>query len=734
MTIQRIEGHSALKNFTVLERVDEVAGRYCGRLLAAQGARVLIVGTPSPSPYPLFDSWLDEGKERSTEKQAWECLKGADPGFRIVLAGQSPDAVIAADQDIAAHALDVLRLGITWFGMDGPYRDWKGDDALIQALIGIAEGFGARDGAPMIPQGSAPQIVAGATLFVGALAAAWGRQQDRPIRSIDVDIFEAAMCFTETSPPMYEQNPVPPAGRAVNRFGANHPTTVYPTSDGWLGVTTLTPAQWAALAELVGRPDWADDDRFSTSAGRVRNADLLDAELTARLRTASTEYWLIEGQRRRVPLAPVPTHRAVTETDHWRDRKSFTPLAGAPEIVAPNLPFRVSYDGKVASPRNSPGPLPLSGLRVADFSMGWAGPLCTRLLGDFGAEIIKVESVDHYDWWRGWEPVGVSNPPKYELMAPFLIMNRNKYGVCVTLTTDEGRERAQKLVSRSDIVIENYAPGVMAKLGLAPGELAGLRNGLTMVSMGAFGASGPWSFFRAYGSTVEHASGMPHANGEEAWPPVLQHAAYGDPVAGLYAAAAALIGLHGQSHLGGSWFDLAQVECLFQLGADMFIAAQADGPPERMGSASAYLAPRCTLPCSDGHIVVCCRTENEWQALCDWADEPDWKRWSSVAARNEQRRLVERRLAEISLRHTVEDTAASLQSCGVPAAPVRTAYRLPEEPHLQFRGAWQRIDREFVGTHLIAAPVFQLNGVRLPVRQPAPTLGEHNSRLADTLR
>lgn len=744
---------SSLGNLVVLEQADGIAGRYCGRLLAIQGARVLTAGAAPRTAIPEFDCWLDAGKRQLPAAECWQELERAAPEFRILLAGQSADAVVQADREVAQRQLETLRLGITWFGLDGPYRDWIGDDALIQALIGIADGFGASDGPPMLPQGHAPQFVAGVTLFIGALAAAWGRQHKRPTHRVDVNILEAAMCFTEVAPPMHEQNPGPPAPRAVNRFASNHPTTVYATQDGWIGVTALTPAQWASLADLVGLPEWATDARFSTSAARVQNADLIDAQLGARLKTAPTAHWLMEGQRRRIPLAPVPTHLEAMATAHWRARQSFSAVAGAPGILAPNLPFRLTCTGHAAGRRRAPlesvaarpsesaearpsatPALPLSDVRVADFSMGWAGPLCTRLLGDLGAEVVKIEAPDHYDWWRGWEPAGASEPPQTEVMAPFLIMNRNKKGICLDLRADADRQTAEHIVADSDFVIENFAPGVMDKLGLGPSRLAAQNPGLVMVSMGAFGASGPWQHFRAYGSTVEHASAMPHANGQQSWPPVLQHGAYGDPVAGLYAAAAALTGLHGRARLGGSWFDLAQVECLFQLGADMFIGAQTRGAPPRLGSASPDMAPRATIRCSDGYLALCCRDERDWQRLCDWAGADDWRQWASVAARNANQAAIAAGLAQRLSNTTTSAAAAALQKAGVPAAPVHPGHCLPEDPHLRRTGAWQRIHRRFVGSHLIAAPVFRLDGDRLAIRTPAPTLGEHGGQFPGPTR
>jgi len=233
---------------------------------------------------------------------------------------------------------------------------------------------------------------------------------------------------------------------------------------------------------------------------------------------------------------------------------------------------------------------------------------------------------------------------------------------------------------------------------------------------------------------VEHASGMPHLNGQADWPPCLQHAAYGDPVAGVYGAIAVLSALHGRDSLGGGWLDLAQVECLFQLGADAIIAAQVDGDPPRLGNRSPYMAPRCVAPSADPErfVAIVATDDAAWRALCGVLERPGWLNDPSMATpagRNGRGAEIEAAIAAwVGAR---DDTAAvdALQSAGVPAAPVTGGAQLITDPQLAATGAWMRIERRHVGRHLMAAPPVRVDGLRPAVLRPAPVLGEHTAEV-----
>jgi crotonobetainyl-CoA:carnitine CoA-transferase CaiB-like acyl-CoA transferase len=375
---------------------------------------------------------------------------------------------------------------------------------------------------------------------------------------------------------------------------------------------------------------------------------------------------------------------------------------------------------------------PLNGVRIIDLSMGWAGPLATRHLADMGAEVIKVEACQRPDWWRGWEatPEWVADNGA-EKAVPFNTTNRNKLDVTLDLVASEGKALLKRLVALADAVVENYSGSVLRKLELDYPALSAVNPELVMISMPAFGSTGPWRDYRAYGSTVEQASGLPHLHGRPEDPPVMLHVAYGDPVAGLNAAAALLIALRHRRRTGrGQYMDLSQSACLFPLGAHGIIEQGVTGTaPVRLGNRSAAAAPHGVYPCAgdrDAWITLQVFDEVQWQQLLGLAGPA----LSSFGGLDDRLRRVDELDAAVAAwtrRFEARELMLQLQRAGIPAAVVRAASELVTDPHLAARECWSTLERAFVGPQPHLAPPYRIgHGSPFPIAAPAPTLGQHN--------
>jgi crotonobetainyl-CoA:carnitine CoA-transferase CaiB-like acyl-CoA transferase len=372
----------------------------------------------------------------------------------------------------------------------------------------------------------------------------------------------------------------------------------------------------------------------------------------------------------------------------------------------------------------------LAGIRIIDLSMGWAGPLCGRHLADNGADVIKVESIQHFDWWRGWEATkAFVDDHGQEKAASFVTVNRNKRGITLDLEHPRGKDLLKRLVRTADAVVENYSGGVLPKLGLDYTALRDVKPDLVMMSMPAFGARGPWRSYRAYGSTVEHASGMPHLHGEPDWPPTMLHVAYGDPVAGLNAAAALLVALRHRRRTGeGQFLDLSQSECLFPLAVHGILEQSVTGQaPARTGNRWPHAAPNGSYRCAG---------EDEWLTL-QVQDEGQWLRLRTLVGdalagfgdlddRRTRRAELDAAVTAWTCVRTPLEAMQALQAAGVPAALQRPGIHLTRDPQLQARDVWPLMTRAHVGEIPHPRPPYRDRKGGYGIERPAPTLGEHS--------
>ena len=757
-------GVGALDHLTVVDVSGSVATAWCGKLFADFGARVVNLegshGHPTRGD-PALHALLSPHKQ--SVGIGWRDAAAVLAQADLVLEAEAPGGVSNSGL-VPSRALLV---SLSWFGHTGPRAQTPANDQTLASELAWVHGIGPPQGPPLLPSGAPLQILAGATAFVAALGALTSDAVGNPSpgRHIDVSIFEAAMCLTEVGPVAIHNGGRPGPRFGTNRFAPTFPAGIYPTRRGFVGVTALTPSQWRALCDLVGRPEFGDEPRFQRALKRLFAADEIDAWLVPAFLERSAEEWFHAGQARRIPLTIVPTTAELLESVQLRALDSFREI-GDPELGThrvPGAPFRLHgtparRDGPVApldrraahvvpeapprgparvrpslrkplrEPRRRPGLL--RGLRVLDLSMGWAGPLATRHVADLGAEVIKIESRRHFDWWRGWDasPKAIADRV-IEKMPGFNAENRNKLGITLDLTNPRGSELFRRLVSISDAVIENYSADVMLKLGLDERALRACNPQLVTVSMPPFGAGGPWHAYRAYGSTVEQASGLPHLNGHPDDPPTMTHVALGDPVAGVYAAGALLLGLLHQQRTGlGQRIELSQVEALATLGLHGLAEHIAGKTPQRRGNRHPSHAPQGVYPCAgeDRWLTLTVESDAQYSALCQLVDLPAA---ASVADRRRAHDEIDARLAAWTRTRERDAAVDLLAARGIPAGPVLDAAELFAHPQLAHRGFWQWLERDFVGRQPHPAAPYRFGPDPLALDGPAPTLGEHGTEV-----
>lgn len=378
-------------------------------------------------------------------------------------------------------------------------------------------------------------------------------------------------------------------------------------------------------------------------------------------------------------------------------------------------------------------PLPLDGIRVCELAWVWAGPFCGRLLADLGAEVIKVESTRRPDILRMIGPYA-GEPAHYDRSGYFHQYNRNKLSVALDLSIERGREMVKALAAKSDIVTENFAAGVLKRLGLGYEVLRAAKPDLIMLSLSGYGQNGPESPYVSYGPAQVPLTGMASLTGYPGGPPRPLGVSYGDPVAGLHGAVVLLAALlHHRQTGAGQHIDLAQWEATDATIPEGLMAMLMNGVQlPRRGNRHDAWAPHGVYPCAgeDRWVALAVRDDAEWQALCRAMGAPELAadpRFQGGLARYHNQEALDARIGAWTSRYTPEEAAARLQAAGVPASPCMGTGDLFPDPHLNSRGFWVTQEQPDSGPRTLAGIATRLEGTPGAMRHPAPRLGEHNA-------
>lgn len=346
-------------------------------------------------------------------------------------------------------------------------------------------------------------------------------------------------------------------------------------------------------------------------------------------------------------------------------------------------------------------PQALGGLRVLEFGSLLAGPLCGRILGDFGAEIIKVEAPDRGDLLREWGAEAIDG----ERDALWTIYSRNKKCITLNLREQEGRDMCMDLFSKVDVVVENFRPGTLEKWGLGPDEIAKVNPNLIMVRVSGFGQDGPYKEKAGFGSIAEAMGGIRYTTGFPDRPPTRAGVSLGDSLAALMGTIGALTALVGRER-GATpndgkvqIVDVAIYEAVFGLMETIIPDFEIFGKiRERSGAVLPGVAPSNVYPCSDGvGVLIAANGENVFQRLCDAMDREDLKtdpRFSTHKARGTNMEEIDQIVSDWTMQFTSDELMQIVDKAGVPAGKIYTAKEMVKDPHFEARGMINNMEIE----------------------------------------
>jgi len=368
-------------------------------------------------------------------------------------------------------------------------------------------------------------------------------------------------------------------------------------------------------------------------------------------------------------------------------------------------------------------PAPLAGIRVLDLSRVLAGPLATMTLGDLGADVIKVERPDGGDDTRHWGPPFVGGDAAY-----FLSLNRNKRSIVLDLKTPEGVEAVRRLTEGSDVLIENFRPGLMEELGLSLEELRAEHPRLITCSLTAFGDDAPDMSARpGYDIIVQALCGLMSITGEPDGPPTKSGVALLDVVTGLYAAVGILAALHERTgtgrgrHVGVSLFDVS-VSAMVNQAANHLIGGQV---PRPMGSQHPNIVPYQAFAASDRPFILAGGNDRLFARICEVLGHPDWaidERFATNQSRVAHRDELVRMLDAVFAERPASEWLGALERVGVPCAPIRSMDEVFASP--EGAALVETVPDPARGSNLrLVADPLRFDGQRLATRRPPPRLG-----------
>ncbi len=373
---------------------------------------------------------------------------------------------------------------------------------------------------------------------------------------------------------------------------------------------------------------------------------------------------------------------------------------------------------------------PLDDLTVVDLSRALAGPYCTMMLADLGARVIKVETPEGGDDTRGWGPPFLAGESAY-----FLSINRNKQSVTLNLKHPRARDLLLRLLAAADVLVENFRPGAMDRLGLGYAAVHEQLPRLIYCSISGFGQTGPYRERAAYDLIVEGLGGIMGITGEPDGPPVKVGVAVADICAGMFAAYGILAALHVRDRTGhGQWVDASmldgQVAWMTYPAANYFATGD---DPTRFGSAHPNLVPYQPFATSDGFVNVSVGSEGLWQKFCDALGMPIVAdpRFATNAARVAHRQELLDLLIPVFARRTTAEWVTRLLEAGVPAGPISRISEVMTDPQVLHREMVVDLEHPRAGRITVNGVPVKLSETPGGIRTPPPVLGEHT---ADVLR
>jgi crotonobetainyl-CoA:carnitine CoA-transferase CaiB-like acyl-CoA transferase len=700
-----------LEGCRVLDLTDE-RGLLCGQLLADLGATTVHIEAPGGSPARADEtawrvhtrnqqSLLLDLDERSGRAEFIDLAKACD----IVVESTAPllDERGLGFADLVEHNPALVYVSISPFGAFGPKRQYQATDLVVQAAAGNIAVTGFADRPPLRPAGVTAWAHAGAAAAGAALIGLRLARRTGQPSHVDVSAQEAtslAAGFTLLNQALGNA----PTRRASADAGLA--TGIVACADGFVNnaVGAIGPMQHFLARQVAWMVDEGALDAAlaaALSSGRASGEDMarLGASIQTMFATRTKQQLLDAALEHGFVLAPLSTTAEVLRSEQfeqrdvwWQDGSvtmpgPFATFCPAPLTFRRPSPAAGEHDTPVFAPRppratiNGSDHRPLADVKVLDFGWIMAGPYATRVMADYGAAVVKVESANRIDLLRLLPPYyGFASAP--ENSASFAAVNAGKQSLGLDLAHPDARQIVLDLVDWADVVCESFAPGAMRRRHLDYDSLRARKPSLIMLSSSLFGQTGPYSSMGGYGTQGSALAGLTHPTGYPDRPPIGPFGPFTDFIAPRFQVVAILAALEYRDRTGhGQYIDLAQAETGLQVMAEAIARASQDGGTlDRGANADAVMRPHGVYPAEgdDQWVAIAVRDASDWSALCEVIGHPE------RAARPPDLD-IDHVIGEWTRSRSAEECEILMQKANVPAHQVVNATTAFSDPHLATR-------------------------------------------------
>jgi len=755
---QLVSSKELLSGVRVLEVSSRASGAYAGRLLAAMGADVRRYGpridlaAPPVAEGPA-DQWLHAGK----------FLPDSLPEPAVAVAGV--DVVVletdTADDDLvswaravgaAAEGLDAPPVVVRLAGAAVDGVTIPSDSLTVGAWAAMSWSIGDADKPPLtLPFDLTDFQLAlyGAAAGLAALLAAPARSELKSVEVAGRDVLAYYVGMITANFLPYERPWAREGARPPGSAGV-YPASIFPCSDGHVVLMCRNHKEWHALLAAMGNPEWSRDPKFDDPRVVARlHSDEADTHLMPWIAGQTCDELVELGRASGLAVAPIVSVREALDEPQFAFRDFFAEVV--PGVRTPTVPWRLEElsdaeplrEWQVRGESGDPRRL-LEGLRVLDLSWVWSGPLTTSILGDLGAEILKVEHSGHMDTGRqrgrarrnGVEVEG----PEHEATPYFNQMNHGKRSITVDLKNPASRDILLDLVEQCDVVVENMRPGVLERLGLSYADFASRNPAVVMLSMSMAGQEGPLKSMKGYAGIMAAMSGLESLIGYDEHNIVGSLSpALGDPNAAGHALCIMLGSLIRRRRTGrGCWIDLSQIEALMCVMPAPVIASQLDGRVDVPVNTHPRFTPYGHFPAAghDSWVALAIRSDDEWAALIELAGATEWSRdprWESVEGRRAGRDELTEQIGTWTSGRDRDALVADLLEKGIAAAPVASFEEMTDSAWVKSRELKVRVEHRYLGETDVYVVPFRFGGEPVGRALPAPLLGADTDEILGEL-